>query len=386
MPPSLAETTPLPAAPTTLPPLPQIKKDIAADIANILQEAKLPERQDAAAATQHPSLSATPTGATPSRAEVQMQPAMATPVSAASLPPERLVAADLTDKPQPTDRSPVVSLHTMKTDLQDVVRQDKMSLVRAASMEAERHKEAPTVAVKPPRNWRTIGLLASGSLVLLGLGGAALLGVYYVQTQNATAGAPSPIGIIFAEQKIAVTLNVPLGNSLNGIMQEAGGSVGAIIAIEPVVTEVAGTRNAQIGEFFAALGARPPEELVRALSGEFFFGIHIADMPSAVFIIPVSSYEHAFAGMLAWEKTINSDLSLLYKRAPQYVPAQEGQLPTERTFKDLVMRNYDVRALRDDAGATVMYYSFPTPALLVIAASPYTFPEVLSRLQAQRRL
>ena len=177
-----------------------------------------------------------------------------------------------------------------------------------------------------------------------------------------------------------------LGNSLNGIMQEAGGSVGAIIAIEPVVTEVAGTRNAQIGEFFAALGARPPEELVRALSGEFFFGIHIADMPSALFIIPVSSYEHAFAGMLAWEKTINSDLSLLYKRAPQYVPAQEGQLPTERTFKDLVMRNYDVRALRDDAGATVMYYSFPTPALLVIAASPYTFPEVLSRLQAQRRL
>jgi len=50
------------------------------------------------------------------------------------------------------------------------------------------------------------------------------------------------------------------------------------------------------------------------------------------------------------------------------------------------MRNYDARALKDDAGQIQLYYSFPTRNILIIAESPYTFAEVLSRLQAERRL
>jgi hypothetical protein len=50
------------------------------------------------------------------------------------------------------------------------------------------------------------------------------------------------------------------------------------------------------------------------------------------------------------------------------------------------MLNYDVRELKDDSGNVVLYYSFPTPNILVIAESPHSFTEVLSRLQAQREL
>ena len=50
------------------------------------------------------------------------------------------------------------------------------------------------------------------------------------------------------------------------------------------------------------------------------------------------------------------------------------------------MRNYDVRELTDDSGNIVLYYSFPTPNILVIAESPYSFTEILSRLQAEREL
>ena len=55
-------------------------------------------------------------------------------------------------------------------------------------------------------------------------------------------------------------------------------------------------------------------------------------------------------------------------------------------YEDLVMRNYDVRALKDDAGEIQLYYSFPTQNILIIAESPYSFPEILSRLQASRQL
>lgn len=61
-------------------------------------------------------------------------------------------------------------------------------------------------------------------------------------------------------------------------------------------------------------------------------------------------------------------------------------IQVQRPFSDLVMRNYDVRALKDNDGVIQLYYSFPTRDLLVIAESPYTFTEILSRLQAGRRL
>ena len=61
-------------------------------------------------------------------------------------------------------------------------------------------------------------------------------------------------------------------------------------------------------------------------------------------------------------------------------------LPAVRSFEDTVMRNYDVRALKDDSGQIQLYYSFPTRNVLIIAESPYSFSEILSRLRADRKL
>ena len=70
---------------------------------------------------------------------------------------------------------------------------------------------------------------------------------------------------------------------------------------------------------------------------------------------------------------------------PPQARADNGTL-TERKFEDTVMRNYDVRALKDDQGQVQLYYSFPTRNVLIIAESPYSFTEILSRLRADRRL
>ena len=89
--------------------------------------------------------------------------------------------------------------------------------------------------------------------------------------------------------------------------------------------------------------------------------------------------------MLAWENTVNGDMAPIF---PLVAPltADASGLPVSRKFEDIVLRNYDVRALKDDSGTIQMYYSFPTPNLLIIGESPYTFTEVLSRLQAERKL
>jgi len=82
---------------------------------------------------------------------------------------------------------------------------------------------------------------------------------------------------------------------------------------------------------------------------------------------------------------MNADLSPTFTPVPSTILDVNG-IPYERVFKDSVMRNYDVRELRDDANVIQLYYSFPSPNLLIIAESPYSFPEILSRLQSVRRL
>jgi hypothetical protein len=203
---------------------------------------------------------------------------------------------------------------------------------------------------------------------------------------------PAPASVLFAENQIAFFVDGQESNALKKTLQgmvSQQGAAGSITQIVPTTAQgivSGGQRPATLGEFFASLNVHGREDLLRALSGDFFFGIHMADTPSPVFIIPVTSYDRAFAGMLAWEQSIDSDLSPLFKLIPSLTTSAEGGLPVQRQFKDLVMRNYDVRALTDDSGAIVLYYSFPTPRILIIAASQYSFTEVLSRLQAERKL
>ena len=89
--------------------------------------------------------------------------------------------------------------------------------------------------------------------------------------------------------------------------------------------------------------------------------------------------------MLEWEDMINADLIPAFTSVPDTEAGADG-LIKKRQFEDVVMRNYDVRALKDDAGTIQLYYSFPTRNILIIAESPYSFAEVLSRLRAERKL
>jgi hypothetical protein len=139
------------------------------------------------------------------------------------------------------------------------------------------------------------------------------------------------------------------------------------------------------GQFLTALGTRAPIELAGALGDDFFFGIHTVDENAPIIIVPVTSYERAFAAMLEWEPYMNLDLEPLFTLMPQQTKDAQGAI-VERKFEDTVMRNYDVRALKDDQGQIQLYYSFPTRNVLIIAESPYSFTEILSRLRADRRL
>jgi hypothetical protein len=199
---------------------------------------------------------------------------------------------------------------------------------------------------------------------------------------------------VFAEQSLLLEIagfsSQALKMQVAAARQTGSGSLGSITRLIPVITTnpvdtQEQKRQATTVEFFRALGVQAPDDLYRALDNTFFFGIHTVDRNVPILVLPVIAYDRAFAAMLNWEARMNADLAPVFTGVPDVVIGADGT-PTRRVFHDAIMRNFDVRVLKDDSGAITLYYSFPTPNLLIIAESPYSFNEILSRLQAERRL
>lgn len=297
------------------------------------------------------------------------------------------------------DSGKLSTVHTLKHDLQHVVTADKLSLVHAAALEQDKTRTKDTaITVSTPavrlRMKRTLGTLLAAFLFFF-LGMAALFGVYVV-TQQRTAPATRISGpsLVFAEQEVALPLDNTPSTVLRTTLAQARtaqtGSLGSITRVVPLRDTLAAdgsvsVRPATLHEFMSALGIEPPPDLLRALDDQFFFGFHTIDETVPIIVIPVLAYDRAFSGMLAWEARLNEDLSPFFTPVSRTIIDENG-IPSVREFGDYVLRNYDVRAIKDNQGTIQLYYSFPSAHLLVIAESPYTFTEILSRLQASRQL
>jgi len=355
------------------------------DITKILGEVKLPERRAVPGAPPNPdpqnqyaTTLADPTAPVPK----------AEPVS----PPEDEAAQG---RAAPVNPDRLGSLHTLKDDLQHVVQENKISYVRAVALEEEkRHRIEERTPPKIRASKHSLFTLFV-VILLVGTGALALGAVYIITNQRAVqSNAGLQSNILFAEQKVQFPIDNEAPGDIRRTLASARNSgsltLGAILQIEPVhtSTDASGAVTATpttFGEFLTALGTRAPAELARALGDDFFFGIHTVDENAPVLIIPVRSYERAFAAMLEWEPFMNADLDPLFTGLSAQAVGPDG-VPIAREFEDTVMRNYDVRALKDDAGTIQLYYSFPTRNILIIAESPFSFTEVLSRLRADRRL
>ena len=354
------------------------------DIANILKNVKLPERNTFKAGADTKAAVIAPTGQ-------PLQPPA--PSTKSAVDPNKEQLGD-----EPVERSIVTASRTLKDDLQTIVRQKKISYVRAAALEQDKKRiVVPTPqegAAKSRRTHRTVIFLVS-IVVLVGLGAAALYGVSIVaQSKSAAQKTTSYSSIIFSEQTETLPLDNtspnPLKASIAQSFTQPIGSLGTVTRIVPTLTttNAAGpstVRSATLAEFSAALGIELPAQLVQGLGDSFFFGVHTVDNNAPLLVLPVTDYSLAFAGMLAWEPRMNTDLAPIFTPVPALITGSDG-VPTKRLFQDDVMRNFDVRELKNDSGAVVLYYSFPTPNILVIAESPYTFTELLTRLQARGSL
>ncbi|MDO8552460.1 MAG: hypothetical protein Q7S01_02925 [bacterium] len=373
------------------------KKPLREDIARIIDKIKLPERMTVKISGEKPKAPAAPPPPPPTPIE---EKAPAGPVGNEIPPPAgKEQAASLNASAEKEPESSVFSVHTLKDDLQNVVRDKKMSLVRAVALESEKKKGQEHLtreSINSPHARKILGIVFAIT-VFLALALVAYFGARGILQQNAGTPQPgAPTALIFTEKTLSFPRGALEGLDLKrtliiGARNAAQVPLGGIVQIVPTSPAAGADGSAQeqpmnIGEFLGVIGAQASPELIRAFSGNFFLGLHqIVSKLSPVLIIPVNSYERGFAGMLAWEPTMNADLSPIFTTVPAQTIDERGVL-VDRQFQDELLNNFDVRVLRDDSGAIQMLYSFPTRTMLIISESPYSFTESLSRLRASRQL
>lgn len=295
---------------------------------------------------------------------------------------------------QQKDTFDIPSVHTLKDDLHSLVQDQELSMVKAAALEAQKRSDRATAlerqAVTPQHETRSLLLVA----LLLGsvaIGVLVFLGVQFVRggsptTATSTASA-TPSSIMFTENSVVYPIS---GLTSFDIKQQLASArsqdmrLGAIQRIVPVL-ESGGATPATTAQFLMAIGAGVPDSLLRAFSDEFLLGYHALSTNAPILVIPITSYERAFAGMLEWEATLPDDLAPMFTPVPLQTTLPDGT-SLDRSFEDVTIQNYDIRVIRDAAQNVKLLYTFPTRSVLIIAENPISLNEILARLRAERRI
>lgn len=311
------------------------------------------------------------------------------------MPPEQA------QKIKPADE--LKRIRTYESDVQEILQKGQVTKATIAiaanekqvQREVEQEVTPPPTPAKPtkvfaisnniplalPRwNIRLIVLLSVGALAVIGIGVGAFL---YLR---------SPKTPVVQEQPKAI---VPKANVIT--LQGGEKRAGAIAAIQKGLKNISVPQN-QLQTFSITLGGAPlttpllfetvdtsaPAPLIRALGTAFTLGLHGFQGGQPFLLFSVSSYDHAFAGMLAWEETILEDIGPLFGVSPRSLLEKVGSTTSEAlgnriSFKDVIIRNKDARAAFDPSGAIVFLYAFLDKQTLIITTKEDTLRALQSK-------
>ncbi|MBI2507110.1 MAG: hypothetical protein HYW09_00665 [Candidatus Niyogibacteria bacterium] len=125
---------------------------------------------------------------------------------------------------------------------------------------------------------------------------------------------------------------------------------------------------------FNLLGISPPLLLANNVGGLSTFGIMDTSRGNeTVIITEINSYASAFAGLLQWEANLPVDLLPLLRPGLSY---DRG----ENNFIDSVVANNDARLLKNKEGESILGYSIFNQKFLILAQSPQAMENVIKQM------
>lgn len=247
---------------------------------------------------------------------------------------------------------------------------------RLATQKGERaHSDAFTKKISVKKVAAMVGIVA---VVAAGGVGAWFFIQSRPASQTPTTNNTSTIASLVAadRQTMIDTTNVPIPEIKKQVTSALAEKNEVDKLHEIVLTELpqgADARtHAPVSLFLSLWDQRMPGELARTLLNNFTFGTYTLTKEELFMVFTVSSFEQAFAGALAWEKTMAFDISAL----------TGTPLPTTKGgFTDATLEGRDIRILKDAEGTVVLAYLVPRDGIFAVTTSLDTMRAVIKRLK-----
>jgi hypothetical protein len=299
------------------------------------------------------------------------------------------------------DEIELKQIRTFQGDVADAIKSQQESLYSIQHQE-QKKKEKVEIAiekgevkqVKVPldpeaaRRRKNL-LLSAGSILLLALG---VVGAYFGYQEFRTRSEaplieqPANRFLRSAKEVEVETVSLTRDTLVGKIMQFESADIpkDGILHVIYKAAPTSTTTLLSTENFLKLVDSHAPSSLVRAFDRLFMFGIIGTEedgvtTPSNFILIKLVSFENAFPGMLAWEKTLADDLLALFTTR-----AEVRNIPTGASFEDITIRNKDARVLRDSTGKIVLLYSFFENNMLVITDNEETFRTLVTRLTNEK--
>lgn len=309
--------------------------------------------------------------------------------------------------PEPSASGPnevpsVRPVQTYQGDIASLVEGTRVSVVSAAAAEAQRRAqtvtELPATYIRPV--WPRIVMVAVAVGLFVGsIGLVAFVAMRLLPVEPPPA-VSAPL-LYIDSQKTVVYVPGESRVKLLSDLTEARDSVNLALGLISGVS-VAANDNATIAapDLLPFIAPSMPPQLQRTMQDEYMFGIHAFDGNQPFLMFKVDSYTDAYAGMLAWEATMRTELSPLFTRVPNAAaqvrqqenistatssaPTASTTTPTTQTapvvFVDQIVENRDARVIRDQYGNILLLWTFLDRTTVVVTTNQYTLREVVSRL------
>lgn len=269
---------------------------------------------------------------------------------------------------QKQNESLIKPIRTYQSDVAEAVRAKDESVASISLAEKKRAEDRGYIAPKKTGDGGRGIVIALLSLVLI-IGGGLAIYVTFIKTEQEekVVVAPKPKSLISASKE--TNLNVQNMQSFDlfteirrsgELLGVSSGSLGNIKLVKD------DEKNINPQDLFDITSWSTPPTLVRSIK-DFMIGAYGKELGIEIFIaLKTESFEQAFPGMLAWEKSLARDMSVL-------LDTQGG------VFRDGFIKNRDVRIVQNDEGGVSLLYSFLDSNTIVITKSSEAFIAILAQ-------
>jgi hypothetical protein len=305
----------------------------------------------------------------------------ATPVASTTAKPSQSIPTPIV-APRPTSSANDPSIHQLRTfrmDAEEAVKYQNVSAADIAIAEQKKRESTPIEYSDEHTSNLPIALIAV--VIVLALVSTGTYFYFHTQKNTPVKVVTSTVHSIVPYEKIIPITGASEENFITKIAAAAKGVSGTVGSITFIALPDTATTTRQIPISLALSGTKAPEKLIRSLTNEYMFGVHVFDGLAPFIILKTSFFQNTFPGMLEWEKEMRNGLL-------PFIQIGRPSIKTITTntdiFRDRVLANKDVRELDDENGDPIILYTFVDKDTVLITTNEKSLRELLNKLLAIR--